>query len=142
MEVTNNASLDPYRIVDANLNRLREGLRVVEDIARYLQNHTALASELKSLRHRVRIDESERLLHSRDSENDVLRPTTASEMQRASLDDLLVSNYKRAQESARVLEEMSKVLFPRHAETFKSIRYRLYTLEKRHLHESAVMADE
>jgi thiamine-phosphate pyrophosphorylase len=124
---------DLYRIVDANLNRLKEGIRVIEDIARYLQNNKSLATKLKTLRHHSRIDDIRPLLHSRDSENDVLRPTMHSELNRSSLNDILTANYKRAQESSRVLEEMYKIIDPGVSEMFKTIRYTLYTLEKENL---------
>ncbi len=124
---------DLYRVIDANLNRLKEGVRVIEDIARYLQNDKALASRLKALRHQSRIDDLHNLLASRDSVNDVLRPTVASEMERSDLQSILIANYKRAQESSRVLEELYKIVDPALSETFKEIRYTLYTLEKEHL---------
>ncbi len=122
-----------YRVIDANLNRLKEGIRVIEDIARYLQNDKPTATKLKSLRHRSRIEDLQNLLASRDSVNDVLRPTVASELQRSDVQSVLIANYKRAQESSRVLEEMYKIVDPVLSETFKQIRYELYTLEKNHL---------
>ena len=122
-----------YRIIDANLNRLKEGIRVIEDIARYLDNNKALSQKLKKLRHMARIEEQIPLLRSRDSINDVLRPTMQEEMARHSLDDILLANYKRAQESSRVLEEMYKIISPELSETFKTIRYTLYSLEKENL---------
>ena len=128
-------SLSPglFRVIDANLNRLKEGIRVIEDIARYLQNDKELATQLKTLRHRSRIDDLQNLLASRDSINDVLRPTVASEMERSGLESVLIANYKRAQESARVLEELYKIVDPDRSERFKTIRYTLYALEKEHL---------
>lgn len=128
-----NFSPDLFRVIDANLNRLKEGIRVIEDIARYLQNDKTLATKLKTLRHQSRIDDIKPLLASRDSENDVLRSTLKSEMNRESLDDILIANYKRAQESSRVLEEMYKIIKPELSETFKTIRYSLYTLEKENI---------
>ena len=44
-----------YRIIDANLNRLREGIRVVEDIFRYIYNDKELSTKLKNLRHLSRV---------------------------------------------------------------------------------------
>ena len=122
-----------YRVIDANLNRLKEGIRVIEDIARYIANDKALASKLKALRHQSRIDDLQNLLASRDSVNDVLRPTVDSEMNRNSLESIVIANYKRAQESARVLEEMYKIVDPKRSENFKSLRYALYQLEKENL---------
>jgi len=122
-----------YRVIDANLNRLKEGVRVIEDIARYVNNDKHLASKLKTLRHQSRIDDIQNLLHSRDSVNDVLRPTVSSEMNRDSLESIVIANYKRAQESSRVLEELYKIVDPKLSENFKSLRYALYQLEKEDL---------
>jgi thiamine-phosphate pyrophosphorylase len=120
-------------VVDANLNRLKEGIRVIEDIARYVHNDKELASQLKSLRHQCRIEPLEALLASRDSINDVLRPTIQSEMNRTDLLSIIIANYKRAQESSRVLEELYKIVEPPLSEQFKTIRYELYTLEKKNV---------
>ena len=122
-----------YRVIDANLNRLKEGVRVIEDIARYVNNDKALASKLKEIRHQSRIDDLQNLLSSRDSVNDVLRPTVTSEMNRDSLESIIIANYKRTQESSRVLEEMYKIVDPALSENFKSLRYALYQLEKENL---------
>ncbi len=134
MEVTNNTlPSELFRVVDANLNRLKEGIRVIEDIARYVHNDKNLSTSLKNLRHQCRIEPLEQLLASRDSVNDVLRPTMPSEMNRTDLRSILVANYKRGQESARVLEELYKIVEPQMSEMFKQIRYELYTLEKMNL---------
>jgi len=122
-----------YRVVDANLNRLKEGIRVIEDCARYIHNDKILSSKLKTLRHQCRIESLELLLASRDSINDVLRPTMDSEMNRTDLRSILIANYKRGQESSRVLEELYKIIEPALSERFKHIRYELYTLEKENL---------
>ncbi len=121
------------RVIDANLNRLKEGIRVIEDIARYVHNDKELASKLKSLRHQCRIEPLEALLSSRDSVNDVLRPTMKSEMNRTDLRSVVIANYKRGEESSRVLEELYKIVEPPLSEQFKQIRYELYTLEKENL---------
>ena len=122
-----------YRVIDANLNRLKEGIRVVEDIARYVHNDKVLARQLKALRHQSKIDDLQNLLSARDSVKDVLRPTLSSEMNRDSLESIIIANYKRAQESSRVLEEMYKIINPELSENFKSLRYTLYQLEKENL---------
>jgi thiamine-phosphate pyrophosphorylase len=81
------------RLLDANLNRLREGIRVVEDICRYIFNDKQTSQKLKNLRHNSRITEEssasqtasatfdlyEQLLDSRDIVNDVLKSSTKSE---------------------------------------------------------------
>jgi thiamine-phosphate pyrophosphorylase len=119
-----------YRVVDANLNRLKEGIRVVEDILRYRDNNKELSKKLKSLRHRARIKETKELLTHRDSINDVLRSSTKSEQTRSDIVSILSANFKRAEESARVLEELFKLHNIEYSENFKTIRYELYNLEK------------
>jgi len=119
-----------YRLIDANLNRLREGIRVLEDIERFIYDNKPLSQKLKSLRHRCRIKDYAQYLHERDIIGDVLKETTASESQRENLHALQLSNMKRAQESARVLEESFKLIDTAQAEQFKQIRYALYNIEK------------
>jgi len=118
------------RIIDANLNRLREGIRVIEDICRFYKNSHELSLRLKNLRHTARLQNFHELLESRDIINDPLKETTKSEMIRESLEIIIISNMKRAQESSRVLEEILKLENSKNAEKFKHIRYELYNLEK------------
>jgi len=118
------------RLIDANLNRLREGIRVVEDIYRYIFNDKSIATKLKTLRHNSRISIYDELLNSRDIQNDVLRASIKSEQNRTDLTSILIANFKRAQESSRVLEEFTKLVDVKTSENFKSIRYELYHLEK------------
>lgn len=118
------------RLIDANLNRLREGIRVVEDIFRYIFNDKVTASRLKTIRHLARIENYQDLLESRDIKNDVLKSSTSSEQTRENLKSILIANFKRAQESARVLEEFGKLFSSKESENFKYIRYELYDIEK------------
>lgn len=118
-----------YRVIDANLNRLKEGLRVVEDIRRYVFDDQVLALKIKNLRHKSKIDASE-FIKFRDAKNDVLKPSVKGEFDRANLKDLQIANLKRAQESARVLEECFKLIDTANSEIFKSVRYDLYEIEK------------
>jgi thiamine-phosphate pyrophosphorylase len=127
---TKELSPELFRVIDANLNRLKEGIRVVEDIMRYRDNNKELASKLKNLRHLAKVDNLQELLLHRDSINDVLRPTIKTELQRQDTLSILIANFKRAQESARVLEELYKLTNPSNSENFKHIRYELYDLEK------------
>ncbi len=100
------------RLIDANLNRLREGIRVLEDIARYILNDLPLASSLKTLRHKARVSDLnhlQSLLQHRDIKNDILKTSTPSEKKRENLRDIALANFKRSEESARVLEEIFKL---------------------------------
>lgn len=125
-----NASSKLYRLIDANLNRLREGLRVCEDIERYINDNKPLSQKIKSIRHDARIEPYEQYLKARDIVGDVLKETTLSEASRSDLTSIQLSNIKRAQESARVLEESLKLIDASEAEKFKQIRYALYDVEK------------
>jgi thiamine-phosphate pyrophosphorylase len=118
----------PLRTIDANFNRFKEGLRVVEDILRYEFN-SPLAKEIKKLRH-IKLPNYEEIILSRDAHNDILKPTISSELERKNIKDLIISNLKRAQESSRVLEEAYKLIDSTTSESFKNIRYKLYSLEK------------
>ena len=136
------------RLIDANLNRLREGIRVLEDIARYILNDLPLSSALKTLRHKARIGDLnnfQSLLQHRDIKNDILKTSTPSEKKRENLCDIALANFKRSEESARVLEEIFKLDFINAksmnceksakteldsvSEIFKAIRYELYDIE-------------
>ena len=117
------------RLIDANLNRLREGIRVVEDIFRYVYNDKQTAIKLKELRHLSRLENYIELLETRDVKNDVLRASIKSEQNRTDLYSILIANFKRAQESSRVLEEFCKLISIKDSENFKYIRYELYNLE-------------
>jgi thiamine-phosphate pyrophosphorylase len=126
-----NHSLDKIeRLLDANLNRLKEGIRVIEDINRYLYNDKVLSLQLKTLRHKLQQAYSQQRLTHRDIENDVLKETIKSELKRSNIDDLIIANFSRTQESARVLEECFKLTNPTLSELSKEIRYALYAIEK------------
>lgn len=122
-----------YRIIDANLNRAGEGLRVLEDLARLLLDDAALTGQLKALRHSVleaNTDYNRRLLQARDSESDVgVNLEKPSERDLASV---AVANARRVQESLRVIEELAKIsgLVPGGPEKFKQARFSLYAIEK------------
>jgi thiamine-phosphate pyrophosphorylase len=125
------------RIVDANLNRLKEGLRVLEDLQRYFFDDPDYSSRFKALRHRLQQAYNTERLRFRDIENDVSKGTTESERRRERISDLMIANFSRAEESARVLEEIFKLLQPELSGVFKEIRYELYALEKELLTEPA-----
>jgi len=127
------------RILDVNLNRAREGLRVLEDAARFIADDPNISLPLKTLRHELVAAElslrkwgpAEFLLTSRDTENDVgTALTTAGERIRESIFDVVTSNVRRVQESLRSLEEFGKLITPDFAATMKQLRYQSYTIEK------------
>ena len=126
------------RIVDANLNRSQEGLRVCEDIARFILNDKRLTPSFKTLRQSIgvlakQIYKSKKLtlLKSRNVKMDIGRKTSFREGKRKNIGDIFFANAERAKESLRVLEEITKLLGGKTPERFKKIRFRLYELEKK-----------
>jgi thiamine-phosphate pyrophosphorylase len=124
------------RIIDANLDRLSEGLRVLEDIARFILEDIRLTEQLRHMRHEVAIDPALKisLLAARDSVSDVGREgSIAGGRDRKRLTDVVIANARRAQESLRVLEELAK-LPQAPAELgerrFEEARFTLYEIEK------------
>jgi thiamine-phosphate pyrophosphorylase len=120
-----------YRLLDANLNRAREGLRVIEDVARFLYNDKKLSQKLKNLRHnlsKVSSNVYPRLVKSRESERDV--GLTIKEGKRSNLKDILFANFRRVEEGIRVLEEFSRLISGDAGERLKKIRFKVYAIEK------------
>jgi len=128
--MTKDESEKLFRLIDANLNRLKEGVRVVEDCQRYIYDNPTLTKKLKSIRHKARVDNFQELLKYRDIVGDVAKTTTKSEKNRDDISSIMIANIKRAEESARVLEESFKLIDSSKAEDFKLIRYELYDIEK------------
>ena len=124
------------RTIDANANRLTEGLRVCEDITRFILIDKARTQKFKSLRHEVfsalqGLDPDKNILAKfRDSDGDIGKKTIKGEKRRKGVADIFRANIKRAEESARVLEEFSKLANTRSSARFKNMRFRLYSLEK------------
>ena len=125
-----------YRIIDANLNRLREALRVVEEYARLVREDKALTLRFSGMRHAVQEIETaagrRALLAGRDTGDDPLASgVRQEELGRQGLADVVSANLKRGQEAARVLEEYLKATDGRGAvDTAKRIRFELYAVEK------------
>jgi len=121
------------RIIDVNLNRLTEGLRVVEDVVRLGLEKPRLLAGVRALRTRIGKETRalrRRAILSRQSETDLGRSDRFDRAKRKSLEDVLLANFKRAEEAARVLEEVLKVAEPKLAGKLKAVRFRLYDLEK------------
>jgi thiamine-phosphate pyrophosphorylase len=122
------------RILDANANRCAEGLRVIEEIARFSMRNERLTAQLKDMRHAVRRAVESLvgcMLENRDSASDVGRESaTPSELSRGSLERVARANFARAEEALRVLEEFGKCIDGEQARRFKALRFELYSIER------------
>lgn len=129
-------ALDLARILDANLNRAREGLRVVEEYTRFVRDDSEFSARIKEARHvlanMARQIPAHWLTLGRDTEGDVGTSLhNKSESHRRDLRQVAEVNLKRVQEALRSIEEFGKIEFPEVARGAKSLRYELYTIEKR-----------
>lgn len=126
------------RGMDANFNRAKEALRVLEDISRFFLEDRNLTAKLKGFRHRLtqillKFPASyQNWLEARDAAHDIGKDNPIQDSSRSDILALWVSNMKRAQEALRVLEEFSKAM-PAGAPSsgFEKIRFSLYELEKK-----------
>ena len=128
-----------YRILDANLDRAREGLRIVEEWCRFGLNNQQLAQECKQLRQELAQWHSIELRQARDTSADVgTELSHPQEEKRDGIHSLLQANICRVQEALRVLEEYGKLYEPQMSLICKQIRYRVYTLESSLLNDERI----
>ena len=113
------------QVIDANINRLSEGLRCIEEYVRFIANHHLYAKQLADLRKKacLSIEFSSSQLNLRDTAKDTRAKETPRK--RTDIKDLLIANFKRVTESCRVLEEYTGKV------EFNHIRYDCYELEKK-----------
>ena len=127
------------RILDANFNRCREGLRVCEEIARFVMQDKSLTAGLKRTRHAVSDCLQTlpvslgKLMASRDTLSDVGKNPSPLENKRKDALALFAANLERVKESLRVLEESSKLLDAALPAVFKKLRFKAYAIEKKAL---------
>ena len=116
------------RIIDANLNRACEALRVLEEIARFLVEDKNISADLKNIRHTLNslqdADYAELLL-ARDTEGDI-GASIKNPDKRSGIETIFKANIKRLQQALRVLAEYC----PENFDMLENLRYKSYTLEK------------
>ncbi len=125
------------RIIDANVNRLKEGLRVCEEISRFIMNNRRLTLQFKRIRHSIdrlagALAPITQRVSVRDSRKDKGKNIHLdTELKRNDLADIFYANVQRAKESIRVLEEFAKLKASSETLGFKKARYEIYELEKK-----------
>jgi thiamine-phosphate pyrophosphorylase len=123
------------RIIDASINRIGEGLRVLEEFARLSLDDAVLTRQLKNLRHKIVHIESrlqQRLIQARDAGGDIGADMEAPGQEKMrDFTETIVANARRVQESLRVLEELARESGPGlRTEDYRQARFALYTIEK------------
>ncbi len=139
---------DIQRILDANLNRAREAMRVIEDYARFVLDDVDMCRAIKVARHDLsnatRHLEQDVVFH-RDAPLDVGRDVKVqSELVRSSPEDVVIAAGKRLGEALRSIEEYLKVVDVEAAKRVEALRYRGYAIESelaRRLNRGARMRD-
>jgi thiamine-phosphate pyrophosphorylase len=123
------------RTIDANINRISEGLRVLEDIARFIIEDTDTCKQLKSIRHDLNLQMHKLgidLLLSRESNTDIGAHIDLTD-EHINLFSLTQANAKRIEQGLRVLEELAKLPDLKNILSTKDIkkaRYSIYSLER------------
>lgn len=123
------------RIIDANANRAREALRVLEEHARFGLEHAALAERIKWARHDLASAlfglPISALLAARDVAGDVGTTIwTSQEAIREGPRAVATAAARRAGEALRCIEEYSKTFDPALATRLESLRYATYEFEQ------------
>ncbi|MEM6561936.1 MAG: thiamine phosphate synthase [Planctomycetota bacterium] len=119
---------DVLRMLDANLNRAREGLRVVEDWARFVREDERLASDLRTVRRDLSRLHTLEHITARDADHDLGMGTP--QRSSATTREMVVANSRRVSEALRAIEEALKVTGGPSAKA-ERLRHRFYTLEQR-----------
>jgi thiamine-phosphate pyrophosphorylase len=125
-------SLDPRvaRLIDANLDRAREGLRVVEDWCRFGLEQQDLVVRLKDWRQRLGQLHHDSYKQARSTSTDTGAGLEhPAQLDRHSPDHVVAANCARVQEALRVLEEYGRSIDAALAAEASAIRYGLYDLE-------------
>lgn len=124
-----------FRIIDANFNRAREGLRVAEEFCRFALNNEALSNRCKQARHQLcsfvgKLDR-QKLVAARDTENDIgCGIKIENQMKRSGIEDCVSAGFARTAEALRVLADTAATLDAATADDLERLRYDCYTLEK------------
>ncbi|MFK8183136.1 MAG: thiamine phosphate synthase [Phormidesmis sp.] len=118
------------RILDANLDRAREGMRILEEWCRFGLNDETTTARFKHLRQSVAQWHTPDIRLARDTPGDLGTALThPQEARRESLTNVLQANFARVQEALRVLEEYGKLYSADMSAACKQMRYELYTLD-------------
>jgi thiamine-phosphate pyrophosphorylase len=134
-ELSPSERLRALRVLDAAANRAREGLRVVEDYARFVLDDRHLTEQFKRLRHDLvevvaRVPMAARLA-ARETRADVgTSISVPTEQVRPVIGGVLAANMTRLQEALRSMEEFGKTLDGEMAARLEQLRYRSYTLQR------------
>ncbi len=118
------------QLIDANLDRAREGLRVMEDWCRFGLKRRDFSIQIKNWRqqlglHHHNIYRKARLT-SIDPAMGIPHPL---QKRRSTPESVFIANSSRVQEALRVIEEFTRITDPKLCEIATKIRYKTYEIE-------------
>ena len=126
----NTDDLRIFQIIDANLDRSREGLRVLEDWARFGLGENDCVAKIKNYRQILGKNHLEVYKQSRNHTEDQCKGLTHQEqINRRTPEQIISSNAGRVQEALRVIEEFSRLHNHKLSKIASEIRYEIYSLE-------------
>lgn len=120
-----------WRLLDANANRAREGLRIIEDTARFVLGNPEAAKAIRGLRHGLDTlvrGHYKKLLAARDVAGDPGK-ANPSKPYKGGIEALLIANFKRCEEALRVLEEYGRGMSPGAVKGAQALRFQVYLWE-------------
>ena len=118
------------QIIDANLDRAREGLRVLEDWARFALGRKDLVKTLKNFRQTLGKHHHKIYKESRNFTKDECAGLSHPEQfKRTDSNSIISSNAARVQEALRVIEEFTRDHNQDLSNISSELRYKIYNLE-------------
>ncbi len=130
MTVTPNPDKHVAQLIDANLDRAREGLRVIEDWCRYGLQRKDLIVTIKNFRQQLGQCHKEIYKQARSASTDQGSGLThLAQQKRNDPLEIVFANCARVQEALRVIEEFSRSTDEKLSNVASQIRYEVYELE-------------
>ena len=118
------------QLIDANLDRAREGLRVMEDWCRFGLKRNDFSIQIKDWRQQLGAQHHNIYRKARlSSEDPAMGVSHPLQKNRSTPEDIFIANSSRVQEALRVIEEFTRITDPKLSEVASKIRYATYEIE-------------
>ena len=118
------------QLIDANLDRAREGLRVMEDWCRFGLKRSDFSIQIKDWRQQLGVHHHSIYRKARLTSNDpAMGVHHPLQKIRSTPEAVFTANSSRVQEALRVIEEFTRITDPNLCEVATKIRYETYEIE-------------
>ncbi len=120
------------QLIDANLDRAREGLRVMEDWCRFGLKRKDFSIQIKHWRQQLGKHHHSMYRKARRTSTDPgIGISHPLQQIRSAPEEVFIANSSRVQEALRVIEEFTRITDPKLSELATKIRYETYEIEIR-----------